>query len=70
MFTFFSNVWGAISTALEFLEGIVITSFKSLEFLSKSFSFPMELAGYMPSILGTAVTCFFAVYALKFVAGK
>lgn len=70
MFEFFNQVVGFFSSLFNYVSGIVESLFHAAVFLGNSIRFPTNLAGYMPSILSTAISCFFAVYALKFIAGK
>lgn len=70
MFDFFEKVLGFIETVFEFFINLVESLFMALEVLAKSIVFPLELAGLMPSIIGSAMTIVVSLAVVKFIVGR
>lgn len=70
MFDFFDKILGFIETVFTFFLNLVQSLIQAVVFLGSSSSFVLSLIGFMPTIIGTAITCFFAVYVIKFLIGR
>lgn len=70
MFDFFEKVLGFIETVFEFFINLVESLFMALEVLSKSIVFPLELAGLMPSVIGSAMVIVVSLAVVKFIVGR
>ena len=70
MFDFINQVLGVIETVFEFFINLVESLFMALEVLSKSIVFPLELSGYMPSVLGSAMAIVVSLAVVKFIVGR
>ena len=70
MFDFFAKILGFVESFFEFFLNFCESLFKSLELLLSSITFPMILAGYLPTILGSCVIIVTSLAVVKFIAGR
>lgn len=70
MFDFFDQVIGFIETVFTFFLNMVQSLIQAITFMSNGVTFSLMMVGYMPAIIGTAITIFIAIYVLKFLIGR
>lgn len=66
MFDFFSKILGYAEMMWSFFINSINMCISALGFLLSSLGMPNVIAPFMPTIIGTAITCFVAVYLIKF----
>lgn len=70
MFDFFDKIIGFVETVFSFFINLVESLIQAVVFLGHSSSFAIALVPFMPSIIGTAIVVFFAIYVIKFLIGR
>lgn len=70
MFEFFSNVWGAITTAMDFLWSIIESLLTAIGVVTAAGVLAVDVLAIVPVIIGSSVTIVFAVAVVKFMVGR
>lgn len=70
MFDFFDKLIGYVSVAFEFFLNLIESLLMAIGFMGTSVSFVGSIIMYMPSIIGTAVAIFLAIFVIKFLIGR
>lgn len=66
MFDFFGKLLGYVEFFWDFFITSVNASFEAIKFLIASFGLGSTLMPFMPSIIGTAIVSFGAVFMIRF----
>lgn len=67
MFDFFGKILGYADMMWSFFINSINMCISALGFLLSALGMPNVIAPFMPTIIGTAITCFVAIYLVKFV---
>lgn len=70
MFEFFNMVAGFLETAFNFVVNVLSMLITLIQVLVGAIGIPVTLAAAAPSILGTSIVIFLAVYVAKFIIGR
>lgn len=70
MFDFFDKIIGYIEMAWDFLISIIESLLQLLVLTSTTVSLPLNLVGYLPSVLGVSVLVSVSVYVVKLIVGR
>lgn len=67
MFDFFGKIAGYADMLWNFFINSINMTISAVGFLLTSMGLPGVIAPFMPTIIGTAITCFLAIYLIKFI---
>lgn len=67
MFDFFGKILGYAEMMWSFFINSINMCISALGFLLSALGMPNVIAPFMPMIIGTAITCFVAIYLVKFI---
>lgn len=70
MFSFFSNIWGAVQMFLNVIANIFLSLRTAVMILVSSSTFLGTAAMYMPIVVSSSVLIVFAIAVVKFVVGR
>lgn len=70
MIDILQNIWGYIQMAFDALVNLISSLGTALALVTTSVTLPIQIAGYMPYILGASVTITTTVFVVKFIVGR
>ena len=70
MFDFFEKILGYIESFFEYFVNFCESLFEALGVLASSITFPVFLAGHLPSIIGSCVIIVTSLAVVKFLIGR
>lgn len=70
MLEFFNDIFGYFNIFWQFLQNIIESITMSIVMLTQTLTFPLQLVGYMPAIIGTSITMVVAIATVKFIIGR
>lgn len=70
MFDFFSQILGFIETVFEFFINFIESLFQAFVVLLSAIELPIQLVGFLPQILGSAMIIVVSLGVIKFIIGR
>ena len=70
MFEFFDMILGFIETLWSFVVSFFSSLFYAIDIVHRGIGTWALLIGYLPAVIGAAVTIFMVCYVVKFIVGR
>lgn len=70
MFDFFGEILGFVSSVFQFFVNLVESLIQAVVFMASGVGFATAIVPFMPSIIGTAIVIFLAIFVIKFLIGR
>lgn len=70
MFDFFNQISGFAVSLFQFFVNLVESLIQAVIFMGSGVSFSLAIVPFMPSIIGTAIVIFIAIFVIKFLIGR
>ena len=70
MFDFFNQISGFAVSLFQFFVNLVESLIQAVIFMASGVSFATAIIPFMPSIIGTAIVNFLAIFVIKFLIGR
>ena len=70
MFDFFGKISGFAVSLFQFFVNLVESLIQAVIFMGSGVAFAGAIVPFMPSIIGTAIVIFLAIFVIKFLIGR
>lgn len=70
MFDFFNQISGFAVSLFQFFVNLVESLIQAVVFMGSGVAFATAIVPFMPSIIGTAIVIFLAIFVIKFLIGR
>lgn len=70
MFSFFNDMLGFLGAVGQFIGNLIHSLIMAVNFMMNSVTFSLGLISFVPSIVGSAIVIFLAIYIIRFLLMK